>query len=80
MDHVKDVRRVFVIPIREKWHATPLFNDGTAGDTQRFTEVSAAWDWAVTIHPGVPVTVHTGRRARRGREEAPMLRKPKPHS
>jgi len=57
MDHLKQVRRVSVLPIRESWHATPLFADGTAGKSQRFTEASAAWDWAVTIYPGVPVSI-----------------------
>ncbi len=64
MDHLKEVRRVSVLPIRENWHATPLFADGTAGKSQRFTEVSAAWDWAVTIYPGVPVSIQASMRRR----------------
>ena len=62
MDHFKRVRRVSVLPIRDSWHAAPLFEDGTAGNSQRFTEASAAWDWAVTIYPGVPVSIQTTRR------------------
>lgn len=62
MVHLKQVRRVSVLPIRENWHARPLFENGTAGKSQRFTEASAAWDWAVTIFPGVPVLIQTTRR------------------
>lgn len=66
MSILKRVRRVSVIPIKENWHATPLFEDGTAGRSERFTEVSAAWDWAVTKHPGVKVTIQTVRRSAGG--------------
>lgn len=57
MEPLKAVRRVSVISINERWHATPLFEDGTAGHSQRFTEASAAWDWACTIYPGIRITV-----------------------
>lgn len=57
MSEPKQARLVAVIPVNQNWHATPLFDDGTAGHSQQFTEVSAAWDWARTIYPGVRVTV-----------------------
>lgn len=64
MDHLKQVSRGSVLPIRDNWHATPLFEDGTAGNSQRFTEASAAWDWAVIDYPGVPVSIQATTRRR----------------
>lgn len=65
MSPPKQALRVSVIPVNQNWHATPLFDDGTAGHSQRFTEVSAAWDWARTIYPGVRVTVQANPKKQR---------------
>lgn len=65
MSPPKQARLVAVIPVNQNWYATPLFDDGTAGHSQRFTEVSAAWDWARTVYPGVRVTVQAIRKKQR---------------
>lgn len=64
MTTTKQALRVAVIEINKRWHATPVFDDGTAGRSERFMEAGAAWDWARLIYPAVPVTMQAGRRKR----------------
>lgn len=53
-----------MIQINKLWHATPVFDDGSAGSSERFTEASAAWEWARVIYPTAPVSVKAGPKKR----------------
>jgi len=51
------VRIVISGPVNERWYATPMYDDGTAGEAQGFNTLDLARHFAAATFPRSPVRI-----------------------